>query len=133
MNLTRYLQKSIRIEKKILKYTSHQNFIARCIQESVVPKGFQIKWNMCLDATDSDKDRYRDILFQSSIQLMHAALSTCEENLKQFKLKFDRFLVVFLYLLAVYVLQLTKTVVPSKYFAILCLNVFIISMKKYFV
>jgi hypothetical protein len=34
MNLARYLQKSIRIEKKILKYTSHQNFIARCIQES---------------------------------------------------------------------------------------------------
>ena len=90
MNLTRYLQKSIRIEKKILKYTSHQNFIARCIQESVLPKGFQIKWNICLDATDSDKDRYRDILFQSSIQLMHEALRTCEENLKQFKLKFDR-------------------------------------------
>jgi hypothetical protein len=28
--------------------------------------------------------------------------------------------------------KLTKTVVPSKIFAILCLNVFIISMKKYF-
>jgi hypothetical protein len=65
MNLARYLQKSIRIEKKILKYTSHQNFIARCIQESVVPKWFQIKWNICLDTTDSDKDRYRDILFRS--------------------------------------------------------------------
>ena len=90
MNLARYLQKSIRIEKKILKYTSHQNFIAHCIQESVVPKGFQIKWNICLDTTDSDKDRYRNILFRSSIQLMHAALRTCEENLKQFKLKFDR-------------------------------------------
>ena len=29
------------------------------------------------------------MLFQSSIQLMHAELRTCEENLKQFKLKFD--------------------------------------------
>jgi hypothetical protein len=64
--LYRY-QKSIRIEKKILKYTSHQNFIARCIQESVVPKGFQIKWNICLDTTDSDKDRYRDILLSTSV------------------------------------------------------------------
>jgi hypothetical protein len=42
-------------------------------------------------------------------------------------------LVVFLYVLAAYVLQLTKTIVLSKIFAILCLNVFIISMKKYFV
>ena len=112
MNLARYLQKSIRIEKKILKYTSHQNCIARCIQEYVVPKGFQVKWNICLDATDSYKDRYRDILFQSSIQLMHAALCTREENLKQFKLN-DRFL-VFWYLLAVYVLQLTKTMYRRK-------------------
>jgi hypothetical protein len=85
-----------------------------------VPKGFQIKWNMCLDATDSDKDRYRYILFQSSIQLMHGALRTREENLKQFKLN-DRFLVL-LYFLAVYVLQLTKTVVPSKIFAIYITN-----------
>lgn len=90
MNLARYLQKSIRIEKKILKYTSYQNVIARCIQESVVPKEFQIKWNICKEATDSDKDRYIDMLFQSSIQLMHAALRTCEENLNQFKLRFDR-------------------------------------------
>jgi hypothetical protein len=43
-----------------------------------------------MEATDSDKDRYIDMLFQSSIQLMHAALRTCEENLNQFKLRFDR-------------------------------------------
>jgi hypothetical protein len=75
MNLARYLQKSIRIEKKILKYTSHQNFISRCIQESVVPKGFQIKWNICLDTTDSDKDRYKDILFRSSFVFNPAQIS----------------------------------------------------------
>ena len=75
MNLARYLQKSIRIEKKILKYTSHQNFISRCIQESVVPKGFQIKWNICLDTTDSDKNRYKDILFRSSFVFNPAQIS----------------------------------------------------------
>jgi hypothetical protein len=69
---------------EIIIYTFKQSVAKIFDGESVVPKGFQIKWNICLDTTDSDKDRYRDILFRSSIQLMHAALRTCEENLKQF-------------------------------------------------
>ena len=64
-----------------------------------------------------------------------------KESKKTLKIAIDHYythneyfiLIFFLYLLAVYVLQLTKTVVPSKIFAILCLNMFMISMKKYFV
>jgi len=40
------------IKERIVWYQSHADFTRTCIIEGIVPKGFQLKWEMQLD-TDS--------------------------------------------------------------------------------
>ena len=82
MDFATFIQKLLKVEKKLVNYASHREFLKRCIDESIVPKGFILKWNICMDVADAEKDIYNKILLKSSFDLMTAAVETCEKNLK---------------------------------------------------
>ena len=42
-----------RLKERQLRYESHREFLTKCLNQAIVPNGFEIKWNLQLDANET--------------------------------------------------------------------------------
>lgn len=82
-----------RLSQKQIRYSSHLEFLRKCLEEEIVPKGFELSWKLTFDTTEDRRRQIHDILRDSSFDLIRKSIEVCvdtlqniDEKLKQFKM-----------------------------------------------
>ena len=70
-----------RLVEKKARYNSHLQFLQKCMENNLTSKGFQIKWELNLDAGIQSKRRVKDILADTSKHLLSEAIEVCRNEL----------------------------------------------------
>ena len=68
---------------KLTRYQHHLTFLKNCRKQNVIPKGFQLKFNLALNTNNSEVNLHCSrVLFNSSQELCNIVLKSTEEKVK---------------------------------------------------
>ena len=68
---------------KLTRYQHHLMFLKNCRKQNVIPKGFQLKFNLALNTNNSEANLHCSrVLFNSSQELCNIVLKSMEEKVK---------------------------------------------------
>ena len=62
---------------KHLRYESDLEFLDKCYENSVIPKGFQWKWSVQLDATAEEEKKFLKVREDAALKLIGLSRSVC--------------------------------------------------------
>ena len=65
-----YTRKARKLEKRIVKTTSHITFLDTCLEQNLIPKGFTLKWSPSFQETNGEGEKIQNILRHSSTRLI---------------------------------------------------------------
>lgn len=82
---TEDVRKLRKLKAKKDRYESHSEFLEMCLEKSVVPKGFRLKWNLSLGVTEDDMTTVRQILDDASVKLMRESVQLCNKIIGSIK------------------------------------------------
>ena len=72
-------------QENILKYSSHVEFLRRCLKEDLIPTGFRIKWRLTTDFYRDINEKCEKIKRDASLKLMEMTVESCQRKLEQLK------------------------------------------------
>lgn len=72
-----------RLKERQLCYESHRDFLNKCLNKSIIPHGFEIKWNLQLDAHETILEKCEKIKKDASLQFLSLSIEACENKLKE--------------------------------------------------
>ena len=72
-----------RNQEKFLRYTSHEEFIRKCIRDTIAPKGFMLKWNIQMGASSELEGKCERIKLDASLKLMGVVAGICRNKLEE--------------------------------------------------
>ncbi|KAK3090515.1 hypothetical protein FSP39_012420 [Pinctada imbricata] len=73
------------VQEKMIRYSSHVDFLKECLKETLIPKGFQIKWKLTTDFFPDINSKCEKIKKDASLNLMEQTLKACEMKLQDLK------------------------------------------------
>ena len=65
-----YTRKARKLEKRIVKTTSHITLLDTCVEQNLIPKGFMLKWSPSFQETNGEGEKIQNILRHSSTRLI---------------------------------------------------------------
>ena len=69
---------------KLTRYQHHLTFLKVCRKHNVIPKGFQLKFNLALNTSNPEVNLHCNrVLFNSSQELCNIVLKSTEEKVKR--------------------------------------------------
>jgi hypothetical protein len=68
---------------KDIRYKSHKEFLEKCLQRGVVPKGFEIKWDIQLDVHPDLQEQCTKIKKDASLKLVQVAIEGCTRKIDE--------------------------------------------------
>ena len=74
------------LQEKMIRYSSHVDFLKECLKERLIPKGFQIKWRLTTDFFPDINSKCDNIKKDASLNLMEQTLKACEMKLQDLEL-----------------------------------------------
>ena len=72
-----------RLKERQLRYESHREFLTKCLNQAIVPNGFEIKWNLQFDANETILSKCGKIKKDASLQFLSLSIDACENKLKE--------------------------------------------------
>ena len=74
---------------KRLRYGSHADFLQKCLDSSVIPKGFQFKWDVQLDVNQEERDKCTRVKTDAALKLMQIARDACVRKANELRTEID--------------------------------------------
>ena len=81
-------------QENILRYSSHVEFLRKCLKEELIPTGFRIKWRLTTDFYSDINEKCEKIKRDASFKLMEMTVESCQRKLDQLRneeVTFDTF------------------------------------------
>ena len=69
-------------QEKLLRHSSHEDFIRKCIRERIVPNGFTLKWNIQMGADCELQRKCEKVKLDASMKLMEITAEACRRNIQ---------------------------------------------------
>ena len=69
-------------QEKLLRYSSHEDFIRKCIRERIVPNVFTLKWNIQMGADSELQRKCEKVKLDASLKLMEITAEACRRNIQ---------------------------------------------------
>jgi len=67
-----------RTVEKLVRYASHRDFLLECCREGIVPNGFNLKWNLAIDAEEEIIKKCEKVKTDASLKLIELVVKACE-------------------------------------------------------